>query len=405
LGPHRQERMTGMQQRRIYLDHNATTPLHPDVRRAITEAMDVFGNPSSLHSHGREAADLVAESRREVADFIGASTQEIVFVGSGSEANNTVLAALTCEKGACARLRGPQRGLVTTAVEHPCVMETAKCLAARGIPVSFAPVDDSGRVEVDAVEELVDDSVAMVSVMLANNETGTLQDVKAVSEICRRRDVLLHCDAVQAVGKIPVDVDELGVDFLTISAHKIYGPKGVGALYVRRGVPFCPLIRGGHQEDGRRAGTENVLGIVGLAEAVRARRTEMKEEHGRMLRLRRKLLDGIEAGIPDFRVNGHPEHCIPAALNVSFPGAEGESILLYLDLEGIEVSTGSACASGSLDPSHVLQAMRIPEVCLHGSVRISMGRATTEEDIDRVLEVLPSIIARIRGMSTVNGRE
>ena len=405
MGPHRHERKTGMEQRRIYLDHNATTPLHPDVRRAMSDAMEVFGNPSSLHSHGREAADLVAGSRREVADFIGASPEEIVFVGSGSEANNTVLAALTCEKGACARLRGQQRGLVTTAIEHPCVMETAKCLSARGIPVSFAPVDDSGRVEVDAVEELVDDSVAMVSVMLANNETGTLQDVKAVSETCRRKDVLLHCDAVQAVGKIPVNVADLGVDFLTISAHKIYGPKGVGALYVRRGVPFCPLIRGGHQEDGRRAGTENTLGIAGLAAAIRARRAEMKEEHARMLRLRRRLLDGIGAAIPDFRVNGHSVHCIPAALNVSFPGAEGESILLYLDLEGIEVSTGSACASGSLDPSHVLQAMRIPEVCLHGSVRISMGRGTTEEDIDRVLEVLPPVIARIRGMSTVNGRE
>ncbi len=392
-----------MEQRRIYLDHNATTPLHPDVRRAVSEAMEVFGNPSSLHAHGREAADLVDDCRSEVAGFIGAAPEEIVFVGSGSEANNTVLTALTCEKGACARLRGSRRGLVTTAIEHPCVMETANCLSARGVPVSFVPVDDHGRVDMDALDEMVDDSTAMVSVMLANNETGTLQDVRAVSEICRRKDVLLHSDAVQAVGKVPVDVDELGVDFLTISAHKIYGPKGIGALYVRRGTPFCPLIRGGHQEDGRRAGTENTLGIAGLAAAVRARRKEMQGEHRRMLSLRRKLMKGMRSSIPDVRVNGDPEHCIPAALNVSFPGAEGESILLYLDLEGIEVSTGSACASGSLEPSHVLQAMQLPEVCLHGSVRISMGRGTTEGDIDTVLQVLPPVIERIRGMSTVHG--
>jgi cysteine desulfurase len=394
-----------MERHRIYLDHNATTPLHPEVRRAMTGAMDIFGNPSSLHAHGREAADLIAESRREVADLIGASAGEVVFVGSGSEANNTVLNALTCEKGACARLRGDRRGLVTTAIEHPCVMETARCLSARGVPVEFAPVDELGRLRMDALEDLVHEGVAMVSVMLANNETGTLQDLPAVSEICRRKDVLLHCDAVQAVGKVPVDVEELGVDFLTISAHKIYGPKGVGALYVRSGRPFCPLIRGGHQEDGRRAGTENTLGIVGLAEAVRARRREMEDEHARMLRLRRRLLEGLGESIPDFRVNGHPEQCIPAVLNLSFPGAEGESILLYLDLEGIEVSTGSACASGSLDPSHVLQAMRLPEVCLHGSVRISMGRGTTDEDIDRVVEVLPATIERIRGMSTIRGEK
>lgn len=393
-----------MQQRRIYLDHNATTPLHPDVRKAMSKAMDAFGNPSSLHAHGREARDLVESSRRDVADLIGASPEELVFMGSGSEANNTVLNALACDRGSCARLRQGRRGLVTTAIEHPCVRETARCLSARGIPVEFAPVDGDGRVRLDALEDMVDDTVAMVSVMMANNETGTLQDIGAVSKICRRVGALLHCDAVQAVGKVPVDVGELGVDFLTISAHKIYGPKGIGALYARNGVPFCPLIRGGHQEDGRRAGTENTLGIVGFAAAVRARSSEMEDEHRRMLRFREMLVTGLRESIPDVRFNGHMEHCIPAALNVSFPGAEGESILLYLDLEGIEVSTGSACASGSLDPSHVLRAMELPEVCLHGSVRISMGRGTTEEDLQRVLEVLPPTIGRIRGMSTAYGR-
>jgi cysteine desulfurase len=392
-----------MEQRRIYLDHNATTPLHPDVRKAMSEAMDAYGNPSSLHAHGREARELVESSRRDVAELIGASPEELVFMGSGSEANNTVLNALACDRGSCARLREGRRGLVTTAIEHPCVRETARCLSARGIPVDFVPVDGYGRVRIDALEEMVDDSVAMVSVMLANNETGTIQDLAAVSEVCRRQGALLHCDAVQAVGKIPVDVEELGVDFLTISAHKIYGPKGIGALYARSGVPFCPLIRGGHQEAGRRAGTENTLGIAGFAAAVRARSREMDGEHRRMLRLRSKLVDGIRESIPDVRFNGDMEHCIPAALNVSFPGAEGESILLYLDLEGIEVSTGSACASGSLDPSHVLQAMELPEVCLHGSIRISMGRGTTGDDLDRVLEVLPPIIRRIRDMSTAYG--
>ena len=393
-----------MESGRIYLDHNATTPLHPKVRQALFEAMDVFGNPSSLHADGREARQLVEASRREVADLIGAASEEMIFVGSGSEANNTVLSAITCTRGTCATARGRRRGLVTTAIEHPCVLETARCLQARGVPVSFAPVNQQGRVRIDALDEMVDDSTALVSVMLANNETGTLQDLRAVSRICRDRGALLHCDAVQAVGKIPVDVNDLGVDFLTISAHKIYGPKGVGALYVRSGVPYCPLIRGGHQEQGRRAGTENTLGIAALAAAVAARREEMDEEHRRMVRLRSILIEGMEAAIPDVRINGSRTHCIPAVVNASFPGAEGESILLYLDLEGIEVSTGSACASGSLDPSHVLKAMELPEVCLHGSVRISMGRSTTEEEIGRVLEVLPPTIKRIRNMSTAYGR-
>lgn len=389
--------------RRVYLDNNATTPLHPMVKEEIIKAMDVFGNPSSLHQFGRAAKVMMVEAREAVASFIGASPEEIVFTGSGSEANNTVLSILACPSKQCSYFDSVKfNKVITSVIEHPCVMETVKCLTGRNIEVKFINVDKYGKIIMDELEEELKKGPALVSIMTANNEIGTIQDIKKISRLAHRYESLMHTDAVQAVGKIPVNVNNLGVDFLTLSAHKLYGPKGIGALYIHKDTPFCPLIRGGHQENGRRAGTENTLGIVGFGKAVELRKAEMAADHERLLSYKDKLREGLESKIDHIYFNGHPEESLANTLNVSFPGAEGEAILLYLDLAGIAVSTGSACASGSLDPSHVLLGIGVPVEYAHGSIRISMGRDTAEEDIDYVIEVLPEIIKKIRKMSTVD---
>ncbi|MBU2251342.1 MAG: aminotransferase class V-fold PLP-dependent enzyme [Candidatus Omnitrophica bacterium] len=389
-----------MNKRKVYLDHNATTPLHPQVERSLKEAIGLFGNPSSLHTFGRRAKGEIEEARIKIASFIGAEAGEIIFTGSGSEANNTVLSIFSCPSSQCTSLRGGRSEIMITSIEHPCILETAKCLEEKGTKVSYLDVDKYGKVNLESLKQKVHQKVGLVSVMMANNEIGTTQDIKAIAKIVHSQGALFHTDAVQAVGKIPVDVKELEVDFLTLSGHKIYGPKGIGALYVRKGVPFCPLIRGGHQEKGRRAGTENTLGIIGLAKAIEMRAKEMQEEETRLLKLKLILSQAIEKNIPDLYFNGHPSDCLPGTLNVSFAGAEGEAILLYLDLEGIAVSTGSACASGSLDPSHVLLATGLGAEYAHGSVRISMGRDTTIKDIEYVIKVLPKVIKKIRDMSS-----
>ena len=389
-----------MDEKQIYLDHNATTPLHPEVQEAMSAALDIFGNPSSLHGFGRQAKQLVDGARDNVAHLVGAAPEEIIFVGSGSEANNTVLSVLSCPSEQCASSRGGRVEIITTSIEHPCVLETSKCLRDRGIPVTFLGVDRYGKVDPEQVEDVITERTGLVSVMMANNEIGTVQDIKGIAEVVHRHGALFHTDAVQAVGKIPVDVRELDVDFLTCSAHKIYGPKGVGALYVKKAVTFCPLIRGGHQERGRRAGTENTIGIVGFGKAAQMRAQEMHDEARRLLEMKAVLRQGIEERIADVAFNGHPRDCVPNTLNVSFDGVEGESILLYLDLEGIAVSTGSACASGSLDPSHVLLATGMPVERAHGSIRISLGRANTMEEVEYVLDVLPRVISKTRRMST-----
>ena len=391
------------EQRTVYLDHNATTPLHPEVQKTMCEALEIFGNPSSLHGFGRTARSLVEEARERVASFIGASYDEIIFVGSGSEANNTVLQTLTCMPNQICNLGTINRGasVITSAIEHPCILEAAKCLRDRGSQVAFLGVGDDGKVDLDQYRSEIGENTGIVSVMMANNETGTIQDIKTLAGIAHEHGALFHTDGVQAVGKIPVDVKELDVDFLSLSAHKIYGPKGIGVLYIKKGVNYCPLIRGGHQEKGRRAGTENTLGIIGLGKAIEMRQLEMEEETKRMKELRTALKQGISDSIPDVKFIGHQEDCVLTTVNVSFEGAEGEAILLYLDLEGIAVSTGSACASGSLDPSHVLLAMGLPAELAHGSIRISMGRSTTREDIEYTVEKLTAVIKRIRQMSTV----
>lgn len=394
-----------MTQRQVYLDNNATTPLHPEVVRALTEAMGHFGNPSSMHTFGRDARRYVEEARAQVASLINALPEEIIFVGSGSEGNNTVLSIQGCSAVNCSCDREHKYDIVTTAIEHPCVLETSRCLAGRGSRATYLGVDGYGKIDLDELRASITERTGVVSIMTANNEIGTIQDIREAARIAHERGALFHTDAVQAFGKIPIDVKDLGVDFLTASAHKIYGPKGVGALYVRRGVQFCPLIRGGHQERGRRAGTENTLGIIGMGKAAEMRAAEMDAEHTRLAALKGVLKSGIEEKIPDVSFNGHPTDSLVSTLNVSFLGAEGESILLYLDLEGIAVSTGSACASGSLDPSHVLMATGVPVERAHGSIRMSLGRESTLEDVEYVLDKLPGIISRIREMSTVYGRK
>ena len=388
---------------RIYLDHNATTPLHPEVKSAIIESIDVFGNPSSLHEDGRRARTLIEEAREKVAGLINADPEEIMFVGSGSEANNTVLSLVSCSGARCSLHAPVESDLVISTIEHPCILETSKCLKNRGTTVKRIGVDKRGLVRMDDLEQAVSSDTSLVSIMMVNNETGAIQDVERALEIAHASGAMFHTDAVQAVGKIPLDVKKLDVDFLTISAHKIYGPKGVGALYVKKGTPFCPLIRGGHQEMGRRAGTENTLGIVGLGRAVELRALEMKAEAERLTELNRMLREGIESRIENIHFNSDPACCIHSTLNVSFEGVEGEALLLYLDYEGVEVSTGSACASGSLDPSYVLLEMDLPIEFTHGSLRFSMGRSTTREEVDYVLDVLPRIVRKLRRMSTVYG--
>ena len=387
------------------MDHNATTPLHPEVKKAIAGALDMFGNPSSLHASGREAKQEVEKVREIVASFLGASPDEIIFTGSGSEANNTVLSLAACPAAtSCLNLIDKKKtGIITTTIEHPCVLETSKCLEDRGVHITYLKADCLGKVNTEELEGVLTEKTGIVSIMMANNEIGTTQDIKLLAKIAHKHGALFHTDAVQAVGKIPVDVKDLDVDFLTLSAHKIYGPKGIGALYVKKGIPFCPLIRGGHQEKGRRAGTENTLGIVGLGKAIEMRKKEMDAEEKRLLGLKEILKKGIEDNIKDARFNGHPHDCLTGTVNVSFDGAEGEAILLYLDQEGIFVSTGSACASGSLDPSHVLLATGTPPERAHGSIRISMGRDNTVKDVEYVIKKLTEVIKRIRSMSTAYG--
>jgi len=390
-----------MKARTVYLDNNATTPIHPEVKKTMIEAMDIYGNASSVHSFGRKARRSIEQARTSISDFIGATPDEVIFMGSGSEANNTVLNIFTCRCFSCADYDdGKCKEIITSKVEHPCVLRTSECILEKGTPVKYVGSDEYGRVDVEQLSKMISKNTGLVSIMMANNETGTIMDIKRIAAIAHANGALMHTDAVQAVGKIPVDVRDLGVDFLTFSGHKLYGPKGVGGLYVRKGAVFCPMIHGGHQEQGRRAGTENTIGIVGMGKAAEAMKHEMPADVKKIKTLRDKLKEGIKRSVSDIKFNGHPEECLPGTLNVSFEGCEGESILLYMDLEGIAASTGSACASGSLDPSHVLLAMGLGPEVAHGSIRFSFGRENTEEDVDYVLGKLPGIIERVRKMST-----
>jgi cysteine desulfurase len=392
-----------MTPRHVYLDYNATAPLRKEVRDEIIEDFSIYGNASSMHEAGRIAHARVEQSRRAVAELIGAPAENIIFTSGGSESNNTVFQTMrriaSAPNGAV--LTTGRTGIITTAIEHPCVLNSAVYLKSLGMNVTFLPVDEYGKVKMDAYKAALSDKTLFVSVMLANNEIGTIQDIKEIARLAKEAGALMHTDATQGVGKIPVDVDELGVDYLTMSAHKIYGPKGIGALYRRKKAPLFPLIFGGHQENGVRAGTYNNIGIMGFGKAAELAKKELPEYGKKMQALRDRLRDGLLANVPTIKINGHLKDVLPNTLNISFPGAEGESILLSMDLKGIEASTGSACASGSLDPSHVLMAIGVWPELAHGSIRFSLGWGNTGEDIDYVIETMPPIIARLRSMSTL----
>ena len=379
--------------RTIYLDHNSTTPIDPAVREEMLPYLgERFGNPSSLHSFGRTARVAVDEARDDAAAIVGADPADVVFVSSGSEANNLAIRGI-----AAARADGG-RHLVVSAVEHSSVIETCRALEADGFRTTLVPVDETGLMEPEAVAEAIDDETLLVAVMHANNEVGTIQPVEAVADVAHERGIPLLVDAVQTVGKLPVDVLGLKCDMLSFSGHKIYGPKGAAALYVRRRLKLKALLTGGAHERRRRAGTENVPGIVGFGAACRLAAERREEDEKRLLALRDRLWKGIFERIPEAFLNGHPVARLPNTLNVSFDGVEGETVVINLDLEGVAVSTGSACASGTAEPSPALLVMGLGDARARGGVRFSLGRGNTESEIDRVLEILPPMVERLRAL-------
>ena len=381
--------------RKIYLDHSATTPLDPAVLAAMLPYLSgVHGNPSSVHAFGREARHALEEARQSIASSIGAAPEEIVFTSGGTESDNTALWG-----SIQANRHGGRDHLVTSAIEHHAVLEQAHALSKEGIPVDRVPVDGTGRVDPAQIQKSIRSSTALVSIMHANNEIGTIEPIAEIGAIARDRGIVFHTDAVQTVGHIPINVDDLRVDFLSSSAHKFYGPKGVGFLYARKGVKFTPLMDGGDQEKRRRAGTHNTPGIVGMAAAAEIAHQELKEEAARESALRDRLIESIAGSIEDTRLNGPKTNRLPNNSNVSIEYVEGESLLLSLDMEGIAASTGSACTSSTLEASHVLLAIGLPHETAHGSLRFSIGRWTTADEIGRLLEVLPGIVERLRAMS------
>lgn len=379
---------------RIYLDNAATTRVRPEVAEAVLPAMtETYGNASSVHSFGREAKKAMEKARAQVAAAIGAKKEEIYFTAGGSEADNWAI------KGAAHALRRKGLHIITTAIEHHAVLHTCQALEKEGFAVTYLPVDEYGLVTPEQVEAAIRPDTILVSVMAANNEIGTIEPIAEIGAVCRAHKVLFHTDAVQAVGHMPLDVAAMQIDMLSLSGHKFYAPKGVGALYIRTGVRIENLIEGGAQERSRRAGTENVPAIVGMGRAIELITAEMAEENARISGLRDRLIAGILDAIPESRLNGHPTKRLPGNVNVSIRYIEGEALLLSLDMAGIAASSGSACTSGSLDPSHVLLAIGLPHEIAHGSLRLTIGRDNTQDEIDRVLEELPKIVSRLRAMS------
>jgi len=380
--------------KRIYLDYAATTPTHPEVVEAMLPYFnEVFGNPSGIYSYSQEAKGATEEARDKVAALIGAGSEELIFTSGGTEADNFAI------KGMAYANEPKGNHIITSSIEHHAVIETCKFLEKRGFEVTYLPVDEYGLVDPDDVKTAITDKTILVSVIHANNEVGTIEPIAEIGRITKEAGICFHTDAVQTAGHIPVDVNELEVDLLSMSAHKLYGPKGVGALYIRKGTRLVSFMHGGDQERRRRASTENVPGIVGFGKAVELAQQEMSEEVERLTYLRDKLTKSLLERIDHIRLNGHPLKRLPNNVNVSVDFVEGESMLLNLDLEGICASTGSACSSSSLEPSHVLLAMGLPHEQAHGSLRFSLGKWTTEEEISRVLEVLPRVIAKLRAMS------
>ncbi|HBL23430.1 MAG TPA: cysteine desulfurase NifS [Deltaproteobacteria bacterium] len=377
---------------RIYLDNNATTPVHPQVADAIRPFLNgLFGNPSSLHFAGREVKTSYEAARGQIARTIGAGVEEVVITSCGSEADNHAIKGIALAAG--------KGHIITSMVEHPAVLNVCRYLETRGFTVTYLPVDGHGLVDPDDVRRSIKKDTILISIMYANNETGTVMPVGDIARIAREKEIPFHSDMVQALGKLDVDVRTLGVDLASFSGHKVYAPKGVGALYVREGIGLHNLIHGGHQESGRRAGTENVIGIVAFGKACEIAGDRMDERSIATEALRKRLLDGILERIDHVRLNGHPVQRVSNTLNLSFQFVESESLLLALDMKGVAVSSGSACSSGSSEPSHVLLAMGIPGDLCQSALRFSLGRDNTREEIDYVIEILPGIVARLREMS------
>jgi cysteine desulfurase len=386
---------------RVYLDHNATTPLDPLVADRMTQAMrDVWGNASSIHHFGQQAKAALDQARGAVGTLIGADASEIVFTAGGTESDN-----LAIRGAAEATEPSGRKHLVTSAIEHEAVLNTMKALARRGWRVTLVPVDASGIVSIDRMREAITDETALVSVMHANNEIGTIQPIAEIAAVAHEHGALFHTDAVQSAGKIPIDVRALGVDMLTIAGHKFYGPKGTGALWMKRGVRLVSPVTGGKQERSRRAGTENVPALVGLGVAAELAQQKMAGETPRLSALRDRLEAGVLSKVPNTERNGAAAPRVPNTTNISIDRVEAESLLIGLDLAGIAVSSGSACSSGTLEPSHVLKAMGLPHARTLGSIRFSLGAANTAADIDRVLEALPPIVEKLRSLTTVGGRK
>jgi cysteine desulfurase len=380
--------------KRVYLDYAATTPTRPEVVKAMLPYFtDVFGNPSSIYSCGQEAKGAIEEARSKVASLINARDEEIVFTSGGTEADNFAV------QGVALANESKGNHIIISSIEHHAVLEPCKFLEKRGFSLTRLPVDKQGLVDPDDVRRAITGKTILISIMHANNEVGTIEPIAEMVKIAKEAEIYFHTDAVQTAGHIPVDVKELGVDLLSMSAHKLYGPKGTGALYIRKGTKLIAFMRGGEQERRRRASTENVPGIVGLGKAAELARQEMDQEAERMTHLREQLVNGLMERIDHIHLNGHPTIRLPNNVNISVEYVEGESMVLNLDLEGICVSTGSACSSSSLEPSHVLLALGLPHEQAHGSLRFTTGKWTTEEHIQQVLEVLPRIVAKLRAMS------
>jgi cysteine desulfurase len=380
---------------RIYLDHNATTPPHPLVVDRMAAALrEQFGNPSSVHHFGQQAKAALDEARSAVATLIGADPSEVVFTSGGTESDNFAI------RGVAEALEVTGRKhLIATTIEHEAVLNTLKALGRRGWTVTLLPVDETGIVAPEALTAALTPQTALVSIMHANNEIGTIQPIAELARISKAGGALFHTDAVQSAGKIPVNVKALGIDLLSLSAHKFYGPKGVGALWIRRGVRLQAPVTGGKQERSRRAGTENVAGIVGLGAAAQLARAKMADEAGRLAPLRDRLEESVLVAVPGTAINGSRSPRVPNTTNISFDRVEAESLLIALDLAGVAVSTGSACSSGTLEPSHVLKAMGLPPHRTQNSIRFSLGSANTDADVDRVIAVLPGIVEKLRSLT------
>ena len=380
----------------IYLDHASTTPTDPEVVEAMLPWFtEEFGNPSTVYSLGLSAADAVQQARESIAGTIGAEADEIYFTSGGTESDNWAVT------GAADALQKKGRHLITSAIEHHAILETMEHLEKRGCEVTRVPVDSGGLVDPEAVRKAIRPDTILVSIMHGNNEVGTIEPITEIGKITREAGVLLHSDVVQTAGKMPLDVNELGLDMLSMSAHKFYGPKGVGLMYMRKRTRITPLFHGGAQERGRRAGTLNVPGVVGMAKALELCRERMADDAARETELRDRLWERLSNNIEAIHLNGSMEHRLPNNLNVRLDGIEGESMILMLDMEGICVSSGSACTTGSLEPSHVLLALGIPQELAHGSLRVTLGRSTTAEHIDHFVNVFPPIVARLREMSPI----